>query len=429
MLPFRLGDQLRFFLSRRAPFGVLSGLGRIWVSLALTVLWSGLLSQVAAGQEAAKDPAQPALVSATPAETVDATSINAAIAQLQSNTDLDEATRTAAIQLYQTALKRLETRDQAARKIAEYDQTVQSAAQTLEETRRELQQLANTRPTIPFGLPASQLEQRRVQLQTEIENQRKRFDQLTDEPNRRRNRIAELPAAVQGTQTQLAQVKAQLDTAAPPGEKAEVTRARRTQLLAQQLALQAELDRLNREQLFYTATADLLPEQRALAKQQLDDSLLLLETIQRTINQQQESTLQRFSRETAELLKTVPTPLRALAENNAALVESYRQLLDQNTQNLMRLKEVRTTAESVDSQYRASTERVKAVGLTDALGVMLKQQRRELEELLVKYQPDPQLKEEARKLQVMSFDLQDKLNGWLNDEQTAAASNWSTSGG
>ncbi|MFN7771155.1 MAG: mechanosensitive ion channel domain-containing protein [Planctomycetota bacterium] len=421
MLPFRLGDQLRFFLSRRAPFGVLSGLGRIWVSLALTVLWSGLLSQVAAGQEAAKDPAQPALVSATPAEAVDATSINAAIAQLQSNTDLDEATRTAAIQLYQTALKRLETRDQAARKIAEYDQAVQSAAQTLEETRRELQQLANTRPTIPFGLPASQLEQRRVQLQTEIENQRKRFDQLTDEPNRRRNRIAELPAAVQGTQTQLAQVKAQLDTAAPPGEKAEVTRARRTQLLAQQLALQAELDRLNREQLFYTATADLLPEQRALAKQQLDDSLLLLETIQRTINQQQESTLQRFSRETAELQKTVPTPLRALAENNAALVESYRQLLDQNTQNLMRLKEVRTTAESVDSQYRASTERVKAVGLTDALGVMLKQQRRELEELLVKYQPDPQLKEEARKLQVMSFDLQDKLNGWLNDEQTAAA--------
>ncbi|MFN5709046.1 MAG: hypothetical protein ACK48X_13415, partial [Planctomycetota bacterium] len=278
MLPFRLGDQLRFFLSRRAPFGVLSGLGRIWVSLALTVLWSGLLSQVAAGQEAAKDPAQPALVSATPAEAVDATSINAAIAQLQSNTDLDEATRTAAIQLYQTALKRLETRDQAARKIAEYDQAVQSAAQTLEETRRELQQLANTRPTIPFGLPASQLEQRRVQLQTEIENQRKRFDQLTDEPNRRRNRIAELPAAVQGTQTQLAQVKAQLDTAAPPGEKAEVTRARRTQLLAQQLALQAELDRLNREQLFYTATADLLPEQRALAKQQLDDSLLLLET-------------------------------------------------------------------------------------------------------------------------------------------------------
>lgn len=283
MLPFRLGDQLRFFLSRRAPFGVLSGLGRIWVSLALTVLWSGLLSQVAAGQEAAKDPAQPALVSATPAEAVDATSINAAIAQLQSNTDLDEATRTAAIQLYQTALKRLETRDQAARKIAEYDQAVQSAAQTLEETRRELQQLANTRPTIPFGLPASQLEQRRVQLQTEIENQRKRFDQLTDEPNRRRNRIAELPAAVQGTQTQLAQVKAQLDTAAPPGEKAEVTRARRTQLLAQQLALQAELDRLNREQLFYTATADLLPEQRALAKQQLDDSLLLLETDRKSV--------------------------------------------------------------------------------------------------------------------------------------------------
>ncbi|MFN9249114.1 MAG: hypothetical protein ACK6DS_18795, partial [Planctomycetota bacterium] len=186
MLPFRLGDQLRFFLSRRAPFGVLSGLGRIWVSLALTVLWSGLLSQVAAGQEAAKDPAQPALVSATPAEAVDATSINAAIAQLQSNTDLDEATRTAAIQLYQTALKRLETRDQAARKIAEYDQAVQSAAQTLEETRRELQQLANTRPTIPFGLPASQLEQRREQRQTEIENQRKRVDQWTDEHNRRR---------------------------------------------------------------------------------------------------------------------------------------------------------------------------------------------------------------------------------------------------
>jgi len=390
------------------------------LALVLMAILGLVLPSNSAAQDLSKELAPPALVSAAPAETVDATTINAVIAQLQSKTDLDESTRTASIQLYQTALKRLESRDQAARKIAEYDQAIQTAPQSLEETRRELQQLANTRPTIPFGLPATQLEQRRVQLQTEIDSQRKRFDQLTDEPNRRRNRIAELPAAVQVTQTQLAQIKTQLDTAAPPGEHPEVTAARRTQLLAQQLALQAELDRLNREQLFYTASADLLPEQRALAKQQLDDSLLLLETIQRTINQQQESTLQRFSRETAELQKNAPPALLRLAESNTALVEDYRQLLDQNAQNLVRLKEVRATAESVDSQYRASTERVKAVGLTDALGVMLKQQRRELEELLVKYQPDPQLKEEARKLQVMSFDLQDKLNAWLNDEQTAS---------
>lgn len=391
---------------------------RNWSAFALAVVLGLAWGTGALAQDQPKESTPPALVSAAPQETVDSTAVNTALAQLQANTELDEPTRAAAVQLYQTALKRLESRDQAARKIAEYDQAIQSAPKNLEETRRELQQLANSRPTIPFGLPASQLEQRRVQLQTEVENQRKRFEQLTDEPTRRRNRIAELPAAIQGTQTQLTEVKVQLETAAPPGEHPEVTRSRRAQLLAQQLALRAELERLGREQLFYTATADLLPEQRALAKQQLDDSLRLLETIQRTINQQQESTLQRFSRETAELLKTAPPQLEPFAKGNAALVDSYRQLLDQNSGNLVRLKEVRTTTESVDSQYRASTERVKAVGLTDALGVMLKQQRRELEELLVKYQPDPQLKEEARKLQVMSFDLQDKLNAWLSDEQT-----------
>lgn len=421
MLLLSVFPQLVSPSARTAPrgFGFCSHHKKWALAVALLLCWTGPAN--ARAQDLSKEPNPSALVTAASEESVDAAAINTALTQLQSNTELDEATRAAAVQLYQTALKRLESRDQAKRKIAEYDQAIESAAQTLEETRRELQQLANSRPTIPFGLPATQLEQRRVQLQTEIDSQRKRFDQLTDEPTRRRNRIAELPAAVQTTQSQLAQLKTQLETAAPPGEKAEVTQARRTQLLAQQLALQAELDRLNREQLFYTATADLLPEQRALAKRQLDDSLILLETIQRTINQQQESTLQRFSRETAELLKTAPPQLLSLAEGNAALVESYRQLLDQNSQNLIRLKEVRSTSESVDSQYRASMERVKAVGLTDALGVMLKQQRRELEELLVKYQPDPQLKEEARKLQVMSFDLQDKLNVWLNDERTTTA--------
>ncbi len=371
-------------------------------------------------QEPTKETPPSALVAAAPQETVDAASINAAIAQLQANTELDEANRATALQLYQTALKRLESRDQAARKIAEYDQAIQTAGQALQDTKREIQQLASTRPTIPFGLPASQLEQRRVQLQTEVDAQRKRFDQLTDEPTRRRNRLAELPGLVQQAQTQLGEVNAQLETAAPPGENSEVTQARRTQLRAQKLALQVELDRLNREQLFYTATAELLPEQRALAKQQLDDSLKLLETIQRTIDQQQESILQRLARETAELAKNSPPQLQPLAADNLSRVETYRKLLDQNTQNLARLKEVRATAENVDRQFRASTDRVKAVGLTDALGVMLKQQRRELEELLVKYQPDPELKEEARKLQVMSFELQDKLNDWLNDEQTAA---------
>ncbi|MFM7740912.1 MAG: hypothetical protein ACKO9H_16025, partial [Planctomycetota bacterium] len=149
----------------------------------------------------------------------------------------------------------------------------------------------------------------------------------------------------------------------------------------------------------------------------------LLESIQRTIDQQQESTLQRFARETQELQKISPAQLLPLADSNAALVETYRKLLDQNAQNLVRLKEVKATAEDIDRQFRSSTERVKAVGLTDALGVMLKQQRRKLEELLIKYQPDQQLKEEARKLQVMSFDLQDKFNSWQNND-AAAEQEW-----
>lgn len=367
-------------------------------------------------QDQSKEPAAGGLVAADTTDTVDTASINATITQLQSKPDLDETTKNNAIQLYQTALKRLEAREQSAKKSTEYEQAIQTAPQTLLDIKQELQQLANSRPTIPFGLPSNQLEQRRVQLQAEVETQRKLFDQLTDEPARRRNRIAEIPTVIQQTQAQLNDVAAQLATSAPSGEHPELTRARRTLLVAQKGTCEAELERLNREQLFYTATADLLPEQRAMAKQRMDDSLKLLESIQRTIDQQQESTLQRFARETQELQKNSPAQLQSLADSNAALVETYRKLLDQNTQNLARLKEVKATAEETDRQFRASTERVKAVGLTDALGVMLKQQRRELEELLIKYQPDQQLKEEARKLQVMSFDLQDKLNSWPNNE-------------
>jgi len=407
--------------ARKPSFSRQSGTTPLTSGGALTTLLLLLTLLCAANtlsaQEPSKEPAGGLVASGT-ADSVDTASINAALTQLQAKADLDETTKNNAIQLYQTALKRLESREQSAKKSTEYDQAIQSAPQTLLDIKQELQQLANSRPTIPFGLPPNQLEQRRVQLQAEVETQRKLFDQLTDEPARRRNRIAELPALLQQTQTQLNDVAAQLATSAPSSENPELTRARRTLLVAQKVAFEAELERLNREQLFYTATADLLPEQRSLAKQRMDDSLKLLESIQRTIDQQQESTLQRFARETQELQKNSPPQLQSLADSNAALVETYRKLLDQNTQNLARLKEVKSTAEETDRQFRASTERVKAVGLTDALGVMLKQQRRELEELLIKYQPDQQLKEEARKLQVMSFDLQDKLNTWQNNDSS-----------
>jgi chromosome segregation ATPase len=215
-------------------------------------------------------------------------------------------------------------------------------------------------------------------LEREVENLLTSNTASIEQRDRLRNRIAEIPTVIQQTQAQLNDVAAQLATSAPSGEHPELTRARRTLLVAQKGTCEAELERLNREQLFYTATADLLPEQRAMAKQRMDDSLKLLESIQRTIDQQQESTLQRFARETQELQKNSPAQLQSLADSNAALVETYRKLLDQNTQNLARLKEVKATAEETDRQFRASTERVKAVGLTAALGVMLTQQRREV---------------------------------------------------
>jgi seryl-tRNA synthetase len=131
-------------------------------------------------QEPSKEPATGGLVAAGTTDTVDTASINAAITQLQSKSDLDETTKNNALQLYQSALKRLEAREQSAKKSTEYDQAIQTAPQTLLDIKQELQQLANSRPTIPFGLPSNQLEQRRVQLQAEGETQRKLFDQLTE---------------------------------------------------------------------------------------------------------------------------------------------------------------------------------------------------------------------------------------------------------
>lgn len=369
-------------------------------------------------EELPVDSARPVPLVSGPAEdTVDPTWLQNQLSQIQTAKELDEATRTSAIQLYQTALKRLEGRDAAAKKIAEYDQAIQTAPQQILASREERQQLAASKPTVPFGTPSPQLEQQRLKLVSEADTQRKLVDQLTDEPTRRRTRIAELPQLLVQLQSQLAEINTQLATPAPVGEHPELTKARRAQLVAHRLLQEREIERLHKEQLAYAATADLLPEQTSLARQKLDQIQSLLEAIQRTIDQQQESVAQRLLRESQQAAAQAPPLLHDLAAANVQLAESYRDLLESNSLHLSRLKELRTTAEEVDRQYRAGLDRIKAVGLTDALGVMFKQQRRQLDELLIKNRPDPQLKLEVRRLQVMSFELQDKLDLWTDDDR------------
>jgi potassium efflux system protein len=276
-------------------------------------------------------------------------------------------------------------------------------------------QNAGQKQILPFGMPTEQLQQLLVQQQAEVERLKKQSEQLIDEPVRRRTRITELPQVLAQAQLQLVDVNNQLATPAPPNEHPELTAARRIQLVAHRMMLEKEIEKFGKEPLFYNAHADLLPEQGALAKQQFDDATKYLEQIQRAIAQRQESIVQRIVRETQEDLATASDMLKPLAQVNVELASAYHKMIENNALNMSRLKDVRATIEDVDRQYKTAVERVKAVGLTDALGVMLKQQRGDLDGLVAHYKPDPQLKDEIRRLQVESFRLQDQLDEWSDD--------------
>ncbi len=382
---------------------------------------AGLCLFALTGPATAQEPEPPAPIVAPVDETqVTAEDIAAAAAELAAQTGLDETLRGQISQLHQATLKTVEATAETNAKIAEFDAGIEQASATLKLVQEARDRLLNGLPPKASDFPdLDQLRQALAQSEAELEQEKLKATSLSEEPARRVARTAGIPGLLAALDADLIDCRGQLQLAPPAGEPELQTKARRLQLLARRMSIERESESLRKELLYYTATTDLLPLQVELAQLGIQRGTEALAIYQTELARRQESKLQQQVRAVREEAGRVQAPLTQAAASNLALAEQILARSEQANALADELRELRLKREELDRQYQTAVERYKSVGLTDALGGMLRKQRRDLALAHKQTGAGAIPRDELRACQIELFELQDRM-ALLRDDAAEA---------
>lgn len=339
---------------------------------------------------------------------VDAAAIEAGQASLAGNETLDPALKTSLEELYQQAKQNLSAADASASNIQQFESLATDAPARMKQIKSELDSKEVVKWTLDPDSTVESIKQQIAENQLALSNATSDDGKLTAEPARRQKRIAEIPAEISTAEKELEQVEKQIAAPALAGEPAPQTRARMTQLRSKRQALQKKIEELKKEQAAYLATSDLLPLQRQLSERKIAQLRSDLDALQSALTQRQRSEVADTMQGLRDDLQQVPEELKPLAQSNIEVTERHQKLVGESARALTRLNDVQQAYDEVKNSLKVSQDRLEAVGLTDALGLMLRNKRRDFEELSAKYRPRADLQEKIQEHQISVFELEDE---------------------
>ena len=187
------------------------------------------------------------------------TEIQARLDALSSNTTLDEATKTRLTELFSQTLEQIRLREEWVEKTQKFEQSRNEAPGYIETIQQEL--LVPPEPIIvdaPEDTPLSEMENRLVEVESNLVRLRKEFSDLEKEPAIRAERRQQIPALRTSAEQRLAEAKSQAVTPAAPEENTEIVEARRLLSLAKVAAAEQEVLAYEKELQNYDARGRLI---------------------------------------------------------------------------------------------------------------------------------------------------------------------------
>lgn len=331
-------------------------------------------------------------------------------ARIDASQDLDETQKAALNEILVRAKAALDAAETERQLTQQFDQAIAGAANQTKTLAEEFEDKSFEAPTVADDATVESLSQRLAAVNADLQIASASATETASEPARRRARLTEIPVLLGTAERELAEVRAQLGKPAPANESAIESDARETLQKARIAELQSTITRLTQEQSAYLAESELIPLQQKLLDRQVErlgqEAKLLQDAIAIKQTAKAKATTAALQRTTVR----VPEPLRGLAEQNLELAKMQSRLLSESAEAQQTGAAVMAAVDEVKSELLSSESRVKAVGLTDALGLMFRKQRQDFEELRFQYRPKDGLKQQTQQYQIDSFRLEDELD-------------------
>lgn len=298
--------------------------------------------------------------------------------------DLDDESKKKVAELYRLASEALNRANELTTREADFKSRVENIEDRILQIKQQAE-LFGKQPE-PTPLTAATL----AELQAEQAKQQLRLTELKNalakaeaEPKIRANQRKELRAVLLSAPERLAENQKQLDATAPTDEKPLITLARRTELLARRQMLLCEAPAIQAELAMYDAeeAVGLLRQQRDLRAQEValaEKHLALLDQLVKKKRAEADAEAVRQAREDA--IRAEPA-LKDLARRNEELAEAAPGLTHKIELAEKELQTVKLDLEDLKKKFKKTTDKIDRVGLTGAIGLLLRKERAELPNL------------------------------------------------
>jgi potassium efflux system protein len=326
---------------------------------------------------------------------------------VQEAKDLDETARTKIADTYKQAVADLEAAKNWETQAADFVKRIAGVPERLVQVKNELGAMpTQSTPQIPPDASLVQLEQLLQQREAELTEAKKALAELEDEPKRRANRRLEIPKLLAAARDRLADVDK--EAAIPPAEQEnpQFVAARRDRLATRRQAAQAEIAAIEKELALYDACAELLPMRRDLQQRRT-------RLVEQDVKFWQDAVARRRNREVAQqnrsaelALERVAQALRPLAQQNLALAEQRKEIDQQIKQLRTELDTSKALSESIQSKHKGILEKEQKIGLTGALGMLLRKHHSALPDVKMLTRQSGERQQQIGDVQVKLLDLQ-----------------------
>ena len=310
---------------------------------------------------------------------------------VEENQDLEAELKSRLLEAYQSAQSYYEDAAASAEKEAAFRSSIQSAPVDAAKFRKELENLGETLSTnaaaasVPAGLSSSDLEQMTTAAQAELAGLKNQWNAAEERVKQLQSRPGALRARQEKVASDLAEIEETLQRAADGGDVSEESTAKRAVLVAQKAARSAEEAALEQEHLSLALRSEKSAAERDWIARQMANQQVRVGALEGLLVQQRQREVEKQRQEAEEAAEKAADkhPLvEKLTQDYAALADERTKLVQRiDVQLKSELAALKAQTKKVSNEYQLARDRIKDVGLSDALAERLLDQRRRLPSL------------------------------------------------
>ncbi|MGB5744192.1 MAG: mechanosensitive ion channel domain-containing protein [Sedimenticolaceae bacterium] len=361
-----------------------------------------------------------------PADAVTLELLRSQLDGLESSSDVDEATKTAAAEMYRKAISNLEIARSQEEAAARFQAAIESAPKETHRLREELarkKESAGTTPPAFDGMGLDELVQRLQQEQANLAAVEAKLGEFETELKKETDRPDAIRALLAEANSKKTQTEADLAMGASGAEPAQITQARQALRKTELESLRTQTLMLDQELLSQGVRIGLLEAQRDLTEfsvRSLRSTVAALESSANAARQRQ-ADLAKDQAQVAKREAAGKHPLvQQLADRNASLSETLNPLAAKlEGLNALDTRAIRQAAE-IEQRLSDAQQKIEIAGLSQALGQLLMEESRSLPDTRVFNRQAAEREREIAEISLARLQLREERRSLRNIDDYVA---------